>query len=109
VRLAKKNAQLASEVFLRYQKKYKFSEAEKIKISSSLIKSLFKQKKKEESDEYLTKNIHSSGHKILEWRVRQSIQIADWKDAQIWIEKMPQVLKNKQVWKYWNQRLIENY
>jgi soluble lytic murein transglycosylase len=107
VRLAKKNAQLASEVFLRYQKKYKFSEAERIKISSSLIKSLFKQKKKEESDEYLTKNIHSSGHKILEWRVRQSIQVADWKDAQIWIEKMPQVLKNKQVWKYWNQRLIE--
>ena len=107
VRLAKKNAQLASEVFLRYQKKYKFSEAQKIKISSSLIKSFFKQKKKEESDEYLTKNIHSSGHKILEWRVRQSIQIADWKDAQIWIEKMPQVLKNKQVWKYWDQRLIE--
>ena len=107
VRLAKKNAQLASEVFLKYQKKYKFSEAEKIKIRSSLIKSLFKQKKKEESDEYLTKNIHSSGHKILEWRVRQSIQIADWKDAQIWIEKMPQVLKNKQAWKYWNQRLIE--
>ena len=107
VRLAKKNARLATKVFLKYQKKYKFSEAQKIKISSSLIKSLFKQKKKAESDEYLTKNIHSSGHKILEWRVRQSIQIADWKDAQIWIEKMPQVLKNKQVWKYWNQRLTE--
>tara|TARA_B110000444_G_scaffold121652_1_gene114468 strand:+ start:37152 stop:39167 length:2016 start_codon:yes stop_codon:yes gene_type:complete len=107
MRLARKDAQLALEVFLEYQKKYKFSEKQKIKINKSLIKGFFKQKKIEKSDKYLTKNINSSGDKILEWRTRQSIQIADWEGAQIWIKKMPPTLKNKQAWKYWNQRLIE--
>ena len=107
LRLAKKNSQSALSAYQTYQKKYSFSTLQKNRINSSIIKGLYEQDKKENSDRYLTKYIDSTSSKIIEWRVRQSFKIGDWQDAKMWIKKMPPNLKNKQVWRYWSQRLAE--
>jgi soluble lytic murein transglycosylase len=103
-RLAKEDASKTLEHFNAYKKMHYFSAEQISGIVAALVKGFYFQNQPKTADLYLIENTTLTNSELLEWRARQSIQSGNWDATLFWIKNMPIDLKNKQVWKYWDQR-----
>jgi len=109
--LARKDPASALKHWNHYQKTHEFSHIAQANIVSAIIKGLYKDGRQASADGYFVKHLdllnQSLDGALTEWRIREALRDLDWPAVKRWIARLPQANKEKNNWRYWAIRTME--
>ncbi len=102
--LASKDPTIAHKEWRYFNSHFEFTDKQKVKVQSALIKNFIKVDKIQQADAILENNKMLVSADLLEWRIRQALRLKDWPNIRYWIKALPDKLKTEQRWQYWLAR-----
>ena len=105
--LARIDAQMALNLWNRYHQSHKFGPAEESDIIGTLVRSLYIQGHEDAADRYFFLEQDKVGDDIMEWRLRELVQAAEWRTLIEWGGKLAGRFRDNSRWKYWHARALE--
>ncbi|MGS2723371.1 transglycosylase SLT domain-containing protein [Porticoccus sp. GXU_MW_L64] len=106
-RLSREDPQAALKHWQRYRSSHSFKMQAKGQINERIIKGLHKEKASAAADQWLHQTLPEATPALLEWRIRQALNAAQWSDAQQWLQLLPQEYRQESRWQYWQARLAQ--
>ena len=105
--LARVDATVALKHWSRYRQIHSFTPTQKNRIITELVKGLYDQDHVTSADNYLIDNQEYVDVSLLEWRTREALRKANWRDVLLWIDYMPDELRQDGRWRYWKTRATQ--
>lgn len=108
LRLAYQDGRTAMKYWGHYHQTHPFSVKSQSRITTGLVKALYRQNDLKAADEYLQSSLDLVDPDLIEWRIRQSLQTNDWQTAITWIDRLPGEYRQENRWRYWHARLSDH-
>ncbi len=106
-RLTKKNPRDALKAYQEYANSVSFSDEENRAIKYQLIRYLMFRKADKQMD-WVDENLLSLADEgLMEQRIRYALKEKDWEKTSFWVDRLPNELKGKDRWRYWQARIFE--
>ena len=109
--LARKDPVNALRHWAQYQTTHEFSHSAQANVVSAIVKALYNNGRQATADDYFVEHLdllnQSLDGGLTEWRIREALRELDWPDVKHWIARLPQANKEKNNWRYWAIRSME--
>jgi len=109
--LARKDPASALTHWAQYQKSHEFSHNAQANVVSAIVKALYKDGRQATADRYFIEHLELLNQSLeggmTEWRIREALRELDWPAVKQWLARLPQANKEKNNWRYWAIRSME--
>jgi len=109
--LARKDPVNALKHWTQYQKTHEFSHSAQANVVSAIVKALYKDGRQATADGYFVEHLdllnQALAGGLTEWRIREALRELDWPAVKHWLARLPQANKEKNNWRYWAIRSME--
>lgn len=107
-RLAAKDKQLASKLWVDYRGNTNFSLAQSNAIRDSIARQVIASGDPDALKWLINHDPNAEDSYLLEWRIRLAIKDKQWRNVEKWIGLLPAENYNDERWQYWLARAYEN-
>jgi len=106
-RLARDDAQAAASQWERLKDAYPFSEAEQAAAQREIALRAALQRQPEALEWLAALQPAQLDDTVRQWRIKAALAKQDWNTALNWIEALPNEERDKEQWRYWRARALE--
>jgi soluble lytic murein transglycosylase len=106
-RLASKDVNLASKLWVDYRHHYAFNQTQFDDIRQAIARQLIASNSPHAMAWLIANDPNSEDSYLLEWRIRLALKQQHWHSAQRWIKQLPQQEQQSSRWRYWLARATE--
>lgn len=105
--LARTDAPAALHQWSHYRQFSQIDTATRVAILAPLVRGHHQQNRSGAADQLLREHLDLAEPSLLEWRLREAIRAGDWSTVLLWIEQLPEELRQHERWRYWQVRAAE--
>jgi soluble lytic murein transglycosylase len=107
-RLLRNQPDLTWRLWQDYSATYAFSENERKRFQFSIAKRYaFLNRPKDVMRFYSALDMDQQGE-VVKIQLREFLKLNDWKNISVWLQRLPETLKQEDIWQYWLARSMEN-
>ncbi len=107
-RLAAKDSQLATKLWVDYRGYIAFSEQQYLSIRDKIARQIIASGSEHALDWLITHDPNAEDSYLLEWRIRLALKQQHWTQAGHWISILPEQLRQQPRWQYWLARSYQH-
>lgn len=104
LRLAPKDTELADSLWVKYRGFVAFSPQQHHAIRDKLARQIIASGRNDALQWLIANDPNAEDDYLLEWRIRLALRQQQWRDADHWIAMLPEALRGKPRWRYWQAR-----
>jgi soluble lytic murein transglycosylase len=104
-RLAARDFELATQLWIDYRGITRFSEQQQFAIRDKIARQIIASGKENALQWLIVHDPNAEDSYLLEWRIRLALKQQMWSQADNWISLLPDKLRNSSRWQYWQARV----
>lgn len=103
-RLASRDFELATELWVNYRGQVQFSDQQHFAIRDKIARQIIASGRDDALQWLIVHDPNADDSYLLEWRIRLALRQQLWSQADHWIDLLPESLRSAPRWQYWQAR-----